>query len=71
MEMTEEVWCSDICEYSRYCHFGKREIGKDPNDCSQYLTLEKIAWDCRQDDIEEAMEWDREHEPEDDDDWED
>ena len=68
--MTNEVWCDEICEYSRHCLYGKREIGKDPYNCSQYLTLEKIAWDCRQDEIKERMEWDCEHEPEDDDDWE-
>ena len=63
-------FCDEYCEYSRYCRYGKREIGKKPDNCPEYTKLEKIAWDAEQDRIAEAMERDREYEPEDDDDWE-
>lgn len=70
MTANEKELCTEHCEYSRHCLFGKKEFGKDPDHCSEYLKLEKITWDARQDAIAEAMEYDRDNEPEDDDDWE-
>ena len=64
------VWCDEICRLSQHCLFGKREIGKDPDHCIEYIKLEDYEWDAIQDKPAEAEEYDREYEPEDDDDWE-
>lgn len=64
----EGVWCNEICRYSRHCMYGKKEVGKDPDHCIDYIKLEEYAWDAYQDMCAEARERDCEYE--DDDDWE-
>ena len=51
--------CSEYCRLSRHCMYGKKEIGKDPERCFEYIKLEDYEWDAMQD-----------HEPDDDYDWE-
>ena len=62
--------CSEHCRYSQHCFFGKKEIGKDPENCSEYIKLEDYAWDAEQERIAELKERELEYEPEDNDDWE-
>ena len=64
----EPVWCTDICRLSQHCIFGKKEIGKDPDHCSEYIKLEDYEWDAYQDKCAEDDRYESDYE--DDDDWE-
>ena len=69
MEMTDyrNELCSEHCRLSRPCRYGKKEIGKDPDHCIEYIKLEEYEWDAKQDEIAEMRECEHEY---DDDDWE-
>ena len=55
VQLTDKINCHEHCRYSRYCH-RHGEAGLDPENCTNALVLEKIAWDAEQDRMEELRE---------------